>query len=307
MNALARLARNASTERSLLIASCGPLLAVAVCAAISLYFAVTSIGVAEATFRARLAASVLASTAIYDLSQGDRTAATRSMRGVMAAEPAIRQIALLDSNRTPLLAIGEVSRDDRYEPMEVPFQQVEPGQGVPAIKGFVRVFAAPPAISAETRANLIRAELVILLVGCAGLGAAAHLTRRVSVPLASATQSVRALSRMELENVSTSSATGELGELNQDIENLSQHLAQSRQREHDTLTSQTRDLRALLSATSRETKDKQRLLDYGDKLIEKERERIANEVHDQLGGGLVSIRLQADLGPQGTQPKTRRP
>ena len=293
MKALARLAKSASSGRSLLIASCGPLLAVVACAAIPLYIATKNGEAAEALSRAHLAASILAETAAYDVSQGDSTAATRSMHAVMAAEPAVRQISLLDGNRAPLVAFGDVSRDQQYEIVEVPIQRADfLRDGVPSVKGFVRVFVAPPTVSADILANMIRAELAMVLIGGAGLVAAVYLTRRVSVPLDLATQSVRALSRMELEKVNALLARGQLGELHQDIEILSHQLAQSRQREIE--ASQTRDLRALVSATSRETKDKQRLLDYGDKLIEKERERIANEIHDELGSGLVGIRLQAE-------------
>ena len=308
-------AKRVSIEARLLIAACAPLLAALLCAATIVYVGIKGDQAADLTLKARLVASALAESAQYDFLQGDRAAARRSMQAVLAAEPSVRQITLLDAGRTPLLAFGEVPKDEPYESVEVALQQVDSGQEhVPRHKGYVRVFISSPQLSSSKRSHLLEAGIALFLVGVASVAAAVSLVRRVSVPLENAARCLHGLSKFEVEQARLLPLDGVLGDLHGSIRTLAQHLTDSQERGQAQLTSQTRDLHALLSATAREAKDKQRLLDYGDKLIEKERERIASEIHDQLGGGLVSIRLQAEalarkaknLGQEGLESIARQ-
>ena len=304
-----------SIEARLLIAACAPLLAALFAAAAIVYVGIKGDQAAELSLKARLVASALAESAQYDFLQGDRAAARRSMQAVLAAEPSVRQITLLDAGRTPLLAFGEAPKDEPYESVEVALQQIDSAQEpVPRHKGYVRVFISKPQLSPSKRSHLFDAAMALLLVGAASVAAAVTLVRRVSVPLKHATRCLQGLAMSEVEQARLLPADGILGDLHGSIRTLAQHLTDSQERGQAQLASQTRDLHALLSATARETKDKQRLLDYGDKLIEKERERIASEIHDQLGGGLVSIRLQAEalarraknLGQEGLESIARQ-
>lgn len=311
----ARSAKRVSIETRLLVAACAPLLAALLCAASVVYVGIRGDEAAELKLRARLVASALAESAQYDFLQGDRAAARRSMQAVLAAEPSVRQITLLDGGRTPLLAFGEAPRDEPYESVEVALQQVDAGQEpVPRHKGYVRVFISKLELSSSKRAHLVEAGIALVLVGVASVVAVVSLIRRVSVPLESAARCLHDVSKFELEQARLLPLDGVMGDVHGSIRTLAEHLMESQERGQAQLASQTRDLHALVSATARETRDKQRLLDYGDKLVEKERERIASEIHDQLGGGLVSIRLQAEalarkakhLGQEGLESIARK-
>jgi signal transduction histidine kinase len=281
----------------LLVTACLPVV-VATLGAALLVVAATARGEREELrARAKLVAAALAESAEYDLQQGNRSSARRAMQAVLSADASVRQITLLDEARAPLLTVGEAPRDEPYEAVEASVQVTGAREGATPgqpQRGFVKVLVADPGLSAAKRAGAIRAYLALTLIAACCLGLGVALAQRLSVRLAAVRDSLQALSKLDLEEAREIASGGAPSEFPALIDGVAQRLAEAGKQAQGQLSSQTRDLHALLSAASREAKDKQRLLDDGDKLIERERARIAGEIHDQLGAGLVSIRLQAE-------------
>ncbi|MCW7536751.1 histidine kinase [Aquabacterium sp. A7-Y] len=292
--------RGPSIKARLLVAASLPLPVLLVACAGIVYLAIQGNAEAELLARAELAASALAESAQYDLIQGDKAAARRSMQAVIAADPSIKQITLLDGRRNPLLAFGEVPQDEPYATVEVPMQVVDSARAdahtaASQHKGFVRVFVASPQLESGKRIQLAIWMSVLLAAGgmCGVL--ALQLTRQVSRPIEEAASAIQALARSEPPPRETTAVfRGELGALHAAIEQVAQQLAGSRQRQQEAIAVQTRDLQAAVSAAARSARENQRLLAYGDRMVEEERQRIALELHDTINAELVSLRLRAE-------------
>ncbi|AKJ27070.1 sensor histidine kinase [Caldimonas brevitalea] len=275
-----------------------PLVAMLVASAAIAYMAIRGDGQAELQARAKLAASVLAESAQYDLIQGNKAAARRSMQAVVAADPSIKQIILLDARRNPLLAFGDVPQDELYASVEVPMQVVDSDQADPLTaaqhKGYVRVFVASPQLAGTKRVRLTM-WIGALLAATSVCGALAlYLSRHLGKPIEEASTSIQALARSVPTSAPAPVFRGDLGALQEAIEQITHHLASHQQRQQQEIAVQTRDLQAAVSAAARSARENQRLLAYGDRMVEEERQRIALELHDTINAELVSLRLRAE-------------
>lgn len=254
---------------------------------------------AELLTRARLVASALAESAQYDVLRGDKAAARRSMQGVIAADPGIRQITLLDASREPILAFGDVSGDEAHGSVEVPVRaladaEVLSGLGMPTPQGFVRVHVASSTLVQAARRHLLLGWLGLLFASLAGLAIGWGLVVRLHRPLQSAFDSVRALAYGVAASRVAPADVDQLVELDRAIRQAAQNVASAEQRQHERMAVQTRDLQVAVTEAMRADREKQRLLEYGGKLVEEERQRIAVEIHDSLNAELISVRLWAE-------------
>jgi two-component system sensor histidine kinase UhpB len=254
---------------------------------------------AELQSRAKLVASALAESAQYDLLRGSKGAARRSMQSVVAADPSIRQITLLDASREPILAFGDVSSEKPYGSVEVPVRALADAEalgdlGMPTPQGFVRVHVGSSGFSAPARGHLLMGLSGVLFAFLLAFAVGWWLLVRLHRPLQAALDSIRDLAYGESAAALTPPSGDELTGLQGAIRQVAHNLASAEQRQHERVAVQTRDLQVAMTHAMRADREKQSLLEYGSRLVEEERQRIAVELHDSLNAELISVRLRAE-------------
>lgn len=268
------------------------------CASLILDYSSRSDEETELTARGRLVAVALAESAQYDFLQGDKDAARRSMQAILEADPTVRQIVLLDAGRTPLLAFGDLAREGGYVPVEVPTRQVDQGHQDPQKlsqqhSGFVRVYMASPSLAKSKQLARAHAQVALLVSSMGALLIGIAIAQRLRDQVDAALQAMSSLAAADSQPPTLKAGT-DYGPFRGPLDALGRLLQQIHHRMQEQLTVRTRDLNALVSDQARRTQDKERLLVHDHQVIEKERARIAQEVHDRLGGGIVSARLHVE-------------
>ncbi|MBZ8143306.1 hypothetical protein CLD22_26015 [Rubrivivax gelatinosus] len=86
---------------------------------------------------------------------------------------------------------------------------------------------------------------------------------------------------------------GELGELQTSIETMARTLGARSHELEERVADRTRELRDAIERVSAADAEKRRLIARGNALVEDERRRIAQEIHDDLNSALIAIRLLA--------------
>jgi two-component system sensor histidine kinase UhpB len=288
---------------SLLLATCLPVAVGFALAAAILDLSSRSDEHDELTARARLVAVALAESAQYDIVQGDKDAARRSMQAILGADPTVVQIVLLDATRTPMLAFGDLPRDAGHVSVEVATQQVN--RSTPERQrlsqppnGFVRVYMSSTALGKSKQAARRRGQIALVLSAIASIAIGLAITRRFRSQLNASLDAMRSLANPNTAGTANGQGAAlsnrDYGPFQRAVTDLIKVLTESHQRAQDQVALRTRDLSAIVSDQARRTQAKERLLDHDHKVIERERARIAREIHDQLGGGVVSIRLHAE-------------
>jgi len=249
-------------------------------------------GRAEGRHRA-LSIAAAAAGAFKDEVDGRSTDVARKvLQSVIDADPDIKLIAILDRHHAPILTYGDSDATaERGAESVIPILGTGPSsQTSVSPAGFARVVVSYGDSRHYLVWHAIWTGIATSLAAAAAWFAVVRLQRRASVSLSVARQLAGHL-RARRDDDST---TDEFSEL----DSLLQHLvedheaAEARRAKRAELHSQ--DLHAAITDAAKGERDKQRLLAFAEEMVECERERIALEIHDNLNGTVVSIKLYAE-------------
>ncbi len=225
-----------------------------------------------------------------DLRASQLSLARGVMQKVVDSDADVKLIAILDQHRAPILTYGDAhaTHDLGAEAIVAIQPSIASEQAKP--NGYVRVvLASADPGEAFTWFNCS--------VAMAALGALV-LTTLMTSSLKRKARTALLLARDLGGHLYTRKNAPPLPDDLAEIEALLRYVMDDREamRAQRTARAQEelRDVHLAISDVVKGDRDKQRLLEYADELVEKERERISLEIHDNLNATVVSIKLYAE-------------
>lgn len=273
--------------------------AILVIASAALLFWVTRADVNEG-LRARgtVIAAALAESAQYDLIQGNKAAARRSMQNLVTSDPTIKQITLLDGQRAPVLSYGDPPRGDPFTTIELPMFIVDSRLSDPIANsgpsGYVRVLMSSRSLDDAQTSAWLTALGVLAIAMLASLATGWVLLQKVNRPIASAQKVLNDIQRGNVDVQGAAVATGGLWAIQSGALAAAHVVSEAKRELQLRHASEKRELQAAVASAVRADRDKQRLIMDGERMVEAERERIAGDIHDTLNASLIEVRLWAE-------------
>lgn len=261
----------------------------------------------ETRERGRFVAAALAEGSRYAVVSGNTGSVERAIRDLMAADPSLAAVKVLDRNRRAVVEV--VSPKDHSsnaefevlitaEPLDVDTFDVTSAAGADRRAGtplgFVQVrMSADPIVEASVR-RLSTGSTLVLLATLASIGLALMLAGRLREPLKDVMDALRHLRDGKYEVRMRPGATGEMAELQSAVADLAKGLRVTHQQLEAEVAARTAALSEAMNRIRASDEEKGRLIARGNELVEEERRRISAEIHDDLNAVLVTVRMHAE-------------
>lgn len=263
--------------------------------------------------RGRVIAAALSEGSRYGVISGNAASVERTVRGLMAADPSITSIQVLDAQGTPLVAVQAQRAGHSAQVFDVPIGagaldvnlfdsqpssgaagevSNAPGRSVRPV-GYVRVTMSPEPILRAKRNRLYFGSAMVLLAALVSAAVGLGLARRLREPLNAVMAALRGIRQGRYQVQFDKPAGGELGELQSTIVEMARGLEITHQRLESQVASRTQELQVAVETVRSADAEKRRLIARSNELVEAELRRISLEIHDDLNAVLVSVRLQA--------------
>ena len=269
----------------------------------------------ELAERGRILARALAETSEYNVISGNLTDLRLTINGLVQSDKSIYRIDVVDATGKRAVRVTSESALDAephyYEAAirkQVVWINLFTDNGIPHVSassdtrpptlttevvGAVRVTMSP-ANMLDKQARRFQVEVAMAALALVASGVLAWvLARSLILPLRDAIGALREIRggnyRIELP-VTTS---GEIGELQGSIGEMSVALDQSKQDLENKVAARTQDLLESRNEALRADADKRKLIQKVNNIIEDERKSIAIEIHDELNASLIAVRLEA--------------
>ena len=280
---------------------------------VSLYAVARDEAVADIKERGRLVAAALAEGSSYGVISGNAASIERTARALMATDPSIISIEVLDARRVPVVAVQIPHRGSALQTFEAAigsreldvnlFDTLPPPTGAadplasrnPAVRpvGHVRVTMSPEPLLQAKRDRLYFGSAMVLLAALVSAAVGLALSKRLREPLNAVMAALRGIRQGRYHVQLDEGASGELGELQATIVDMAKGLELTHQHLESEVALRTRELEDAVETVRIADAEKRRLIARGNELVEEERRRISLEIHDDLNAVLVSARLQA--------------
>lgn len=261
--------------------------------------------------RGRLLAAVLADGSRYGVIAGHEASLQTTLRNLMAADPSIAALDIVDVERRPVVMRGAAPGRGA-----IAFEHPIQGQAIDAdlfdstgaphgiaagppkvregpLLGYARVRMSPEPLLRAKRKGLLIGGLIVLAAAMLSAILGVWLTQRVRRPLAEVMAALRAIQRGDYAVQFPRQRQGELGELQAAIVDMARELEAGRHELEAKVAQRTAQIEDAVKAVRAADDEKRRLIAHGNTLMEEERRRIAAEIHDQLNASLLAVRLNA--------------
>ena len=266
---------------------------------------------ADIDARGRLLAAVLADGSRYGVISGNEASLQTTLSHLLAADPSIAALEILDVQRRPVLMLGPTTGNgpiafvhpikgqaidvDLFDSTGTP-HGVATGQ--PTVRegpllGYARVRMSPEPLLRAKRMGLLIAGLIVLAAAMLSAILGVWLAQGVRRPLAEVMAALRAIQRGDYAVQLSHHGQGELGELQRAIVDMARELEAGRHELEAKVAQRTAQIEEAVKAVRAADDEKRRLIAHGNALMEEERRRIAAEIHDQLNASLLAVRLTA--------------
>lgn len=258
--------------------------------------------------RGRSVAAALAEGSRYAVVSGNTESAERTVRDLMAADPSLVAVQVLDRNRRVVVEVESATAYSRTADFEVAITSeplnvdtfdaggaagaADRRSGPPL--GFVRVRMSADPIVAASVERIATGSALVLLATVASLGIALMLAGRLREPLKDVMHALRRLRDGKYDIRMRPGATGELAELQSAVTDLAKGLRITHEQLEAEVAARTAELSEAMQRIRLSDEEKGRLIARGNELVEEERRRISTEIHDDLNAVLVSVRMHAD-------------
>jgi two-component system sensor histidine kinase UhpB len=259
--------------------------------------------------RGRSVAAALAEASRYAVVSGNTDSAARTIRDLMAADPSLVAVQVLDRGRRVVVEEGagtvegsattdfevpitsEPLNVDTFDAVNTPARN---GTRTGPPLGFVRVRMSADPIIAASVDRLAKGSALVLLATIASLGIALMLAGKLREPLKDVMFALRELRDHKYDIRMRPGATGELAELQSAVIDLAKGLRITHEQLEAEVAARTAELNDAMQRIRVSDEEKGRLIARGNELVEDERRRISTEIHDDLTSVLVSVRMFAE-------------
>lgn len=265
--------------------------------------------------RGRLIAAALAQSSQYGLVSGNVEQLRATLQQMLHADPSIVCITIdNDAHKTVASACQDKSSSqtstfqapvrieswpdaDLFEPPANKGRSATSGglqaKAVLRTIGQVNVsVSATPIFQARQRSMLLAGMLVFTaaILSCM-LGL--RLVGRLRLTFGSVMLALRDIRAGRFKVDLANDQPGELGELQRTILQMTTALDASRQDLEQQVASRTKELQEAIKRLQLADAEKRRLITHSNARVEEDRRRVALDIHDHLGAGLISVRLEA--------------
>lgn len=261
--------------------------------------------------RGQLIAAALAETSQFGVVSGHLSYLERNIRQLLVTDSSILEVVVLDAHGRHIVRAGgtpgpNATLFERPIAADVPdvnyFEGsgphisapaggptlLKPGQAV----GTVQVWMSAAPIFAAKRQRLYLAALQVLaamvLSGLAGL----FLAQQLRGPLSAVMSALRQIRQGRFNVAFPRPTVGELGELQEAIVRMASDLGITQQQLEAQVRDRTHELQGALERMSQGDADRRELIARTNSMLEKERKRIAADIHDVLNASLIALRLK---------------
>lgn len=278
----------------------------------TLYFSARSDVRRDVADRGRLIATALAQSSQYGLVSGNVGYLRTTLRNMLEADPSIACIDITDGKHQAVLSDCQDNKPSDANAFEMPIQLeptpsvdlFDPVSGAPPAAqapprppsrtiGHVRVTMSPAPIFQAKQRALALAFGLVLVAGVLSCLVGFKLARRLRGTLEAVMQALRTIRQGEFNVQLDAGHVGELGELQRTILQMADTLRQARADLEQQVATRTRELQKAVTHARQADAEKRRLIVHSNAAVEEERKRIAVDIHDHLGGSLISVRLEA--------------
>jgi two-component system, NarL family, sensor histidine kinase UhpB len=261
----------------------------------------------------QLLAKVLAESSPYGVLSRNVDGLQRSTERLLDAQEGVEAIEILDEARRPLARSG-VNKPGRFvfeEPVTADTLDIDLfDTGAPHINnargtrsavapgpvvGFIRIVMSPEPILSHQRHRAFVSIGLMFAVCAVVVGLVLYFAKAlIRSPLNDVMCALRSIRQGDLDIVFGRRAGGELGELQDVIEEMSRGLKVRRDELRRLVDQRTEELRLQVERATESDAERRRLVAHTVDLIERERRRISRELHDQFNASLLSVRLRAE-------------
>ncbi len=269
--------------------------------------------------RAKLVSTALAEGLEFHLAANHAQGVRQMIYSVIQSDKNIFRIEVLDANKKEITHVENTGKAGKAQPeahyTELPIQRQvvwanivinsdaeqssvnSPGARVePAKKilGYVRVTMTHSYLLSKQKFRFG----VELLMSMLALGMSAwlawYLSASLTAPLRASIESLRTIRAGRFDRKLKLSTGGEVGELQQSINEMADGLQQAQQHLEAKVEERTRELHQSRDEALKADAEKRRLIHKVNTIVEAERQSIAVEIHDELNASLIAVRLESE-------------
>ncbi|WMW81872.1 HAMP domain-containing protein [Undibacterium cyanobacteriorum] len=162
------------------------------------------------------------------------------------------------------------------------------------VLGFVKVTMTHSYLLARQKVRFgVELFMSVLALSISGV-VAWMLSTSLTRPLRDAIEVLRSIRAGQTKQELELSSGGEIGELQQSINEMAESLDQARQNLEAKVAERTHELMLSRNEALKADAEKRRLIQKVNAIVEAERQSIAVEIHDELNASLIAVRLEAE-------------
>ena len=266
--------------------------------------------------RAKTVSTALAEGLEFHLLANNTQGLRQMIYGVINSDRNIYRIEVLDSAKkeiTHVENVGKAQPEPRYTELPIQRQVVwanividtqagqnrmtAPGNSTERAKqvlGYVRVTMTHDYLLSKQKVRfgveLLMSMLALAISACL----AWYLSVSLTAPLRQSIESLRTIRSGRFDQKLEISTGGEVGELQQSINEMADGLHQAQQHLEAKVEERTRELNLSRNEALKADAEKRRLIHKVNTIVEAERQSIAVEIHDELNASLIAVRLESE-------------
>jgi two-component system sensor histidine kinase UhpB len=268
--------------------------------------------------RGKLVATALAQSSQYGLVSGNTTYLNTTLNQLLRADASILCITIFNDQHRQVAKACQAQQSQEDSVFEVPvsiealpdlnlFDPLADGAdaaptsaGNPRLAtnalrvvGHVRVSMSAAPIFESRRSALFVAFGMVAAAAVLSCLVGLRLAQRLRHTMISVMGALRSIRKGRFDIDLDVTHQGELGELQKTIVQMASTLDAARYDLEQQVIARTAELRDAIERVQLADAEKRRLITHSNARVEEDRKRVAVEIHDHLGAGLISVRLEA--------------
>ncbi len=268
------------------------------------YYARVSEVEEELNSRAKTIATALADGAEHHIAEGNLQAIKHMIYSVIQSDRGIYRIDLFDANKIEITHVenaGKAKAESRF--VELPIRRhmvwvnlhkeseekstLDQGKEKSLVLGYVRVTMTKSYLLSKQRYRFAIEMLMSVLALSVSAWLAWLLSKSLTRPLHGAIEALQDISAGRTDTQIAISHGGEIGELQNSINEMAHNLHQSQSHLENIVAERTKELIASRNEALKADAEKRRLIHKVNAIVENERQSIAIEIHDELNASFA--------------------
>lgn len=271
--------------------------------------------------RGKLVATALAQSSQYGLVSGNTTYLNTTLNQLLRADASILCITIFNAQHSAVAKACQAQQSHEDSVFEAPVsieslpdinlfdpladttdaaETASTSAGSPKLAtnalrtvGHVRVSMSATPIFESRRSALMLAFGMVAAAAVLSCLVGLRLAQRLRQTMISVMGALRSIRKGRFDIDLDVSHQGELGELQKTIVQMASTLDASRHDLEQQVVARTAQLRDAIERVQQADAEKRRLITHSNARVEEDRKKVAVEIHDHLGAGLISVRLEA--------------